>query len=63
MTKGYKTRYKAKLPDRDVGMFVAMYQLQVVSEDDLVAIFHEGRGLATAVKCKLKDICASFMAK
>ncbi|MDR3542718.1 MAG: hypothetical protein P4L69_17410 [Desulfosporosinus sp.] len=44
MTKGYKTRYKAKLPDRDVDMFVAMYQLQVVSEDDLVAIFHEGRG-------------------
>jgi hypothetical protein len=43
MKKGYKMRYQAEVPDRDIDMFLAMYQLQVVSEDDLVAIFHGGR--------------------
>ena len=44
MSKGYKTKYKAKLPDRDINMFVPIYQMQVVSEDDLVEIYHGGRG-------------------
>ena len=39
-----KAKYKAKLPDRDVDMIAAIYQLQVVSRDDLVDIYHGGRG-------------------
>lgn len=49
-----KEKYRGKLPDRDIEVLTAIYQLQAVAKNDLVDVFYGGRGYG---EDRLQQLC------
>jgi len=55
MTKGYKTKYKGSLPDRDIDVLWMIYQLQAVLTRDLISAYYTSEQTGKQRLIKLND--------